>query len=245
MHDHDVHIYGERGELATATASWLAEGLARGDGALLLATPENRDAFGAALAEHGWDVRELERGQRLAWGDAETLLDEVMRGGKASAVALGAVVTRLTAELAPPSGRIRAFGELVDLLWRRGERGESERLEEAWNDLLARRRIALRCGYRIDDLFERDVHRDLVPRVCRTHRRVRLPGDERRLQRAVDGALAERLGPGDASLVYERATATPLRRSAAVAAPQLALAWLAAHMPDAATDVLAAARQRY
>lgn len=242
IHSHDVQIYSERNELAATVADFLTEGLERGDGCLVLATAENVRAFAFELAARGFDLDALQAERRLALADAERTVEEICSGTEPSAASLEAVVARLTGELDAPSGRIRAYGELVDVLWRHGARAESERLEEYWNRLLERRRIDLLCGYHADDPFARDLYLDLVPRVCRTHQAVTLAADEERLRVAVDGALARLLGPADASLVYERAAA---RDGASLPPTQLVLSWLSAHMPRTAESVLAEARSRY
>lgn len=242
MHCHDVQIYSERNELAARVAAFLTEGLERGDGCLVLATAGTVRAFAPVLAGRGLDLEALQAERRLALADAERIVAEICTGTEPSAVALEAVVVRLTDGLDAPSGRIRAYGELVDVLWQRGARAESERLEEYWNRLLGRHGIDLLCGYHADDPFARDLYLDLVPRVCRTHRLVTLPPDEERLRVAVDGALSRLLGPADASLVYERAAAGP---GAALPPTQLVLSWLSAHMPRTAESVLAEARATY
>lgn len=242
MHHHDVQIYSERHELAARVADFLTEGFERGDGCLVLATAESVRAVAPLLAGCGLPVETLQAQRRLALGDAEQIVDEICAEAEPSAAALEAVVVRLTDELDAPSGRIRAYGELVDVLWHRGARAESERLEEHWNRLLERRRIDLLCGYHADDPFARDLHLDLVPRVCRTHEAVMLPADEERMRVAVDGALSRLLGPADASLVYERAANSG---EASVPPTQLVLSWLSAHMPRTAETVLAEARSQY
>lgn len=242
MHHHDVQIYSDRNELAARVAAFFEGGLERGDGCLLLATAPSASRLVGAFAERGLDVEALQAERRLALGDAERIVDEICADGGPSGPALEAVVARLTDELRARSGRIRAYGELVDVLWHRGAWSESEQLEEHWSRLLERRRIDLLCAYHVDDPFARDLHLDLVPRVCRTHETVTLPTDEKRFQVAVDTALSRLLGPGDAGLVYERAT---MRGGASVPPAQLVLSWLSAHMPRTAQSVLAEARAHY
>lgn len=52
------------------------------------------------------------------------------------------------------TGSVRAFGEMVSLLWDEGRHQAAARLEELWNDTLAESCCSLFCAYRID-LFDR------------------------------------------------------------------------------------------
>jgi len=47
---------------------------------------------------------------------------------------------------------VRAYGEMVDVLWQRGERDAAIRLEEFWNDLARLQTFSLLCAYCIDHL---------------------------------------------------------------------------------------------
>ena len=48
------------------------------------------------------------------------------------------------------SGSVRAFGEMVGLLWVDGQRSAATRLEEYWNELLSGSTLSLFCAYPID-----------------------------------------------------------------------------------------------
>ena len=98
-----------------------------------------------------------------------------------------------------PQRRIRAFGEMVDLLCERGNPTGAARLEELWNRLARRRSFSLLCGYRID-VFDRDAQISVLPEICRSHSHV-LPVDdparlERRRRRSARGGARIAGGPG-------------------------------------------------
>jgi hypothetical protein len=137
---------------------------------------------------------------------------------------------------------VRVFGEMVDLLCRRGDGLAADELEALWNELGTRRHFTLLCGYRLD-LFDRDVQVRLLPQVYRSHTQVVSASDAERLEAAVQSALTAILGEEDAQKVYARVARR--RRDAHVPASQLALMWVSAHMPRAAEEILASAHERY
>jgi signal transduction histidine kinase len=66
---------------------------------------------------------------------------------------------------------LRAYGEMVDMLWRDGNPRAAIRLEELWNDLGKRHSFALLCGYLMDN-FVAEAHGEGFQRVCDTHTHV-------------------------------------------------------------------------
>jgi KaiC/GvpD/RAD55 family RecA-like ATPase len=242
--DHLVQVYRDAGDLAQSVAVFLGAGFERGEPAVLVATDGHRPLIDEALARRGWVVSDLEQeGQFVAVG-AEATLEAIEQKGEPSlrrfASVVGGLLDRATAGV--PGRRVRVFGEMVDLLVRDERVAAADALEEMWNRLGARRTFTLLCGYEID-VFDRAAQTGLLPQVCRSHSHVLPLVDPERMERAVDKALVETLGAGDAQKVY--AQIARQERDAQVPASQLALMWVSAHMPRAADRILATARTHY
>ena len=60
------------------------------------------------------------------------------------------VVGSLVAQLAEGGRGVRAFGEMVAILWEQGNRAAAVRLEELWNELQKTQTFALFCAYPIE-----------------------------------------------------------------------------------------------
>ena len=67
--------------------------------------------------------------------DADDMLRQISRNGSPDANAFEIVVGRPVAALARRGRRVRAYGEMVDLLAMRGELADAIKLETLWNDL--------------------------------------------------------------------------------------------------------------
>jgi hypothetical protein len=241
-HDHTVLVYDEDRELVEEVAAWLGAGLDQGGAAVGLVSAEHLRGLRALLADRALDVRALESDGRLTLRDADAILPDVLEHGVPSRARFERTVTRLLDRASVGGRPVRIFGELVDILYRRGDAVAADRLEKLWNGLAAHRRFALLCGYGCADVFARDVQAELLPQVLRTHARVHAVGDPERMRTAVDSALVESLGVAEAAMIYERVFA---RHRGRMPAPQLALMWVSRHMPRAAERVLAAAREHY
>lgn len=241
---HGVQIYADAEELGASVAEYLAAGFDTGCPAVLVATPDHARRVRAALAARGWSERRLEAAALLRVEDAEATLDRILDERRPSPAAFESVVGGLidAASERFPDADVRVFGEMVDLLCRRGERAAAAELEELWNRLGRSRRFSLLCGYRLD-VFDRASQTGVLPEVCRAHSHVLPAADTGRLAHAVDLALEDVLGPAEAGKVYALVGAQI--REARVPAPQLVLMWVSENMPALADRVLASARARY
>jgi hypothetical protein len=240
---HAVQVYGDVSELADSVAKYLAVGFDLGEPAVVIATPEHWTCFGERLAESGWSAARIEQQGLLFCADADATLAAIMDGDRPSAGQFEAVVGGLLDGVGTrfPNRRIRAFGEMVNLLCERGNPRAAAALEELWNRLARRRSFSLLCGYGVD-IFDRDAQVSVLPQICRSHSHVLAARDPERLERAVDAALDEALGP-KADQVYALLGEPPRRKK--VPPAQLALMWVSSQMPQSAEHILASAKTHY
>src|SRR4029079_18087350 len=143
--DHLVQVYREREFLAEAVTYFVRDGLHQGEGALIIARPEHRRLFAARLgANAAVHVR-----------DAEQTLAAFMVDGMPEWSAFHRVCGGAIRNLRLQSTGMRAYGEMVDILWQRGERKAALRLEDFWNGLRREQPFSLLCAYAIDPLEPR------------------------------------------------------------------------------------------
>jgi KaiC/GvpD/RAD55 family RecA-like ATPase len=151
--EHLVQLYGGDDQLLTSNVTrYLLEGLKRGDGLLVIATPEHREAIVRQMAEEDSGTAAAVEGGRLVLLDARETLDRFMMDGQPDwelfEQAVGGICEELRGRV---GGRgIRAFGEMVGLLWMEGQHSAAIRLEEYWNRLLEGNAVCLFCAYPID-----------------------------------------------------------------------------------------------
>jgi PAS domain S-box-containing protein len=70
--------------------------------------------------------------------------------------------------------RVRAFGEMVDILWRAGRQSAALHLEELWNEASVNHSFSLLCGYVMANFYKEGVERQFDA-VCRAHTHVLSP----------------------------------------------------------------------
>jgi hypothetical protein len=145
---HDVQFYDDDQQLATSIGRYLAEGIRFAQPAIVIATPQHRRAFAAVMRTLGVDVEGLHDSQ-LVWLDARETLSAFMQGHRPDAELFEATVGNVFEKLIGTRHyvTVRAYGEMVDLLWRDGKQAAALELEALWNALANRYAFALRCAY--------------------------------------------------------------------------------------------------
>ncbi len=176
---HVVQFYGHDRELAERVPDYLRGVLDGGGAAIVIATPEHRSEFEDRLARAGADLAAMRADGRYLTLDARETLREILAGGHEaeSPVLDGAAFERVVGSLirqAAASGRpVRAYGELVALLWDDGLVNAAVQLEALWDELSHSQPFSLFCGYRADSMT-REI--DAFAEVCRLHQAVMEPG---------------------------------------------------------------------
>ena len=241
--DHLVQLYTDEIFLCRAVAQFIGPALAQGEGAVIIAIPEHVEAFARTLSAT-IDVAAARARDQLLFLDAETSLAQFMVDGQPDRAAFFSLVNGALDRLRRGGhDRVRAFGEMVNLLWR-DDLAATMALETLWNEALADGRVSLLCAYRIDN-FDREVHRGILHRISRCHSHFIPVDDYDRLEQAVDRAYKDVFGAfGDPqglremlSTRYQSATAMPRAQAALHAVRELT--------PTIADDVLARARRYY
>lgn len=240
--NHMCQIYADEAFLVDAIAHFIATGLRRDAGVVVIATAEHWDACTARLAEQKVSLREAEWRGQLVLLDAEKTLSQFMVGGMPDWKSFQDVVGSAINNVRHRYARVRAFGEMVGILWRRGERRAALRLEELWNHLVKVQDLALCCAYRIDGLAD-DAYDGALASLCEAHSHIIPAPDYRRLDESVARASKEVLGSRVARMLQSLAAERP--PSARMPAGQSMLLWLEENMPLTAPRVLARARAHY
>src|SRR5260370_28758929 len=139
LQEHVVQFYqGTDGLLTANVGRSLGEGLRRGDGVLVVAGAEHKDAFIRELHRIGSAPDGAMRDGRLAFLDADEIVARFMvdeqpewdRFEKALAPGMWEVGAHAS------NMQLRAYGEMVGILWKNGNVPAAIRIEEFWNKLL-------------------------------------------------------------------------------------------------------------
>jgi hypothetical protein len=182
--DHIVQLYTDDGFLTRAVSQFIGAGLLAGEAAVIVATPSHIRALDAQLGLQV-EVAAVRARDQLVVFDAETCLAGLLVDGRLDRDQfLGFVNETLDRAEIAGNGRVRVFGEMVNLLCGRDPQAAAE-LEALWSGVLTTRSVCLLCAYRLDN-FDRHVHRGLLHQISRSHSHVVPVEHYERLESAVD-----------------------------------------------------------
>ena len=170
---HVVQFYETDVFLAATVADYLAAGLGAGQPLVVIATEAHREAFGARLRGKGLDIDSALRRGQITWLDARETLATFMIDGMPDPGRFRSALSAVLERSLRASGRVtvRAYGEMVDLLYHDGHSHAALRLEELWNDLAGEYQFSLLCAYRMGN-FNGESHGEGFRQVCRNHGQV-------------------------------------------------------------------------
>jgi hypothetical protein len=238
--DHIVQVYQDEAFLADAVAEYVGCGLRQGEAAVVIAAPAHIEAFRQKLERDGVAAAAaVERGQ-LRLLDAEDSLAKFTVGGRLDWTQFHAVVGGLIAELRLQYPAVRAYGEMVDVLWQRREREAAIRLEEFWNDLAGLQTFSLFCAYYLDNL-DPGAYGGPLEHVCKVHTHLIPARDYSSFNESVSNATKAVLDQPLAQMLMSLAASH--RPATQMPLGQATLLWLKQNMPRTAERVLARLRE--
>jgi hypothetical protein len=200
--DHIVQLYQDQDFLNRAVCRFAAAALANGEGLILVPTSAHWNAFRPRLEAEGVDVEAAQGRGQLTVVDADDFLPSFMRGAMPDApVFLGLaaeVITRARGAGCYP--KVRWWGEMVNILWERGDVAGSMSLEDLFDQLGHEQDVAIFCSFLMDN-FSGEVHARMLPRLGENHSHLIPVEDYARLECAVAEALRETIGPVEAPVL--------------------------------------------
>jgi hypothetical protein len=245
-HSHFVQLHDadDATVLLANIGRYLAEGLMRGEGGIVIATEAHRAALPAAVAKAGFAPEAALHDGRLVFLDAHETLDRLLVDGQPNPQRFADVVAASIRELSARTGRrgIRAYGEMVGVLWTAERYAAAIRLEELWNTFLGEGGFELFCAYPID-IFGKGFRPDDVDALLATHTHL-LPAGNAALQHAVERAMDEVLGRR-AHGVRELSSLQARPDWPALPSAEATILWLRANLPVYADEIVARARRYY
>ncbi len=146
---HMVQFYEDERFLCEDVARFLGAGIGAGEPLVVIATEAHWETVCEHLSSNAFDIERARRAGQLTVLDARATLSEILVDGMPDGGRFRALVGGLfeTITAGRPGVRVRAFGEMVDLLYSEGHRRAALHLEELWNDLGKDHQLSLLCAY--------------------------------------------------------------------------------------------------
>jgi hypothetical protein len=167
---HAVRFYKDSDSLCAIVASFLKDGFAESQPAVVIATAKHGRMIAKCLSKAGLDVEDLKVKRQIFLLDADWLLSQFMIDGMPNAGLFKRAVAPILEGACAKRDNcvVRAYGEMVDVLWRAGQTVAATRLELLWNNLAQTHEFALLCGYAMGNFYKEGA----IDEICGAHSHV-------------------------------------------------------------------------
>lgn len=145
--EHLVQLYDDGAVFLDALEGYIGGGLFAGDGTVVIATEAHLDALAMRLMASGVDLHAAIARDQYIPVRADATLAKFMVDGWPDEGLFQEVTRQLIARARGDRRRVRAFGEMVALLWVDGNCEAVVRLEQLWHDLCGKEAFSLFCAY--------------------------------------------------------------------------------------------------
>ncbi len=167
--NHLVHFYPFDDVLLASLAEYFYKGLSTGETCIAIATPSHLVSLNAALRAKGLHLTEAIESNQYIMLDASNTLSNFMVNEQPEYERFLECIGR-TITLASGRGKpVRAFGEMVAILWERNNLAGLLQLEKYWHGLVNEQSFSLYCAYP-KTLFDRSSsHKEAIDKICDCH----------------------------------------------------------------------------
>jgi hypothetical protein len=167
--EHVVQIYDDDTMLLNTLADYAQDGFYAGDSVIVIATGEHLEALNSRFRANGLNLGPLIAADQYIPLNADETLSKFMVNGSPDEKYFMETVSAVIKRARKNGRKIRAFGEMVALLWERENGSATIQLEQLWNKFCAVETISLFCAYPKSG-FTRDAGATVM-HICGAHSR--------------------------------------------------------------------------
>lgn len=171
--EHLVQFYENDSVFISTLESFVRSGIDSGDSVILIATDGTLKAIDQRMSERGVSLKNARRRNQYVALEAKETLSKFVVNGWPDDELFKKVITEVIDRSRGDGRKVRAFGEMVAVLWAEGKSGATVRLEYLWHRLCEKEVFSLLCAYPKSG-FTQDAEASMKE-ICDAHSRV-IPG---------------------------------------------------------------------
>jgi hypothetical protein len=165
--EHLVQIYEDDAVFLDTLAEFVAGGLLQGESVVVIATPQHRQGLQKRLASKEIALGAAQSTDQLILLDAEQTMAEFLVEKWPDDALFHEAIGRIIQRAKRNGRKVRAFGEMVAVMWAQGYCGATIRLEHLWANFCRDQRFSLFCAYPKTGFTENAA--EDIGRVCALH----------------------------------------------------------------------------
>ena len=174
--DHVVQIYDDEQSFLSLLEGFVTGGFDANDCVVVIATEEHLHALENRLRFKGYNLFELKLQNQYVPLSARDTLSEFMINNWPDEVLFRHVMSRHITKARTRQRNVRAFGEMVALLYAQGHSGATVQLENLWNKICQIEGLSLFCSYP-RSVFNQSALEGILD-ICGTHSKIIKPASD-------------------------------------------------------------------
>jgi hypothetical protein len=173
--NHVLQIYESDAVILASLEGFVLGGFERNESVVIIAAEERLRSLNARLLELGHDLDALQEHSYYIPLNAHECLAQFMVNGWPDEKKFTSFVTSVVKQAKGRNDRkVRAYGEMVAILWAQGNNGATVNLEQLWNKFCASESFCLFCAYPKSG-FTQNVN-ESIDHICSHHTEI-ISGD--------------------------------------------------------------------
>jgi hypothetical protein len=168
--NHLIQVYDSDQVFLNTLEGFAGSGFIADESVIVIATGQHIADLNKRLLSQGFNIEKLIKNGQYIPLDAEESLARFMVNGWPDDVLFSKFVNKVIAKARKRNKKVRAFGEMVAVLWEKGLGGATVHLEHLWNQFCATESFCLFCAYPKAG-FTQDANTS-IQHLCATHSRI-------------------------------------------------------------------------
>jgi hypothetical protein len=165
--DHLVQIYENDAVFMNTLEGFTGDGFIKGESVIVIATQKHLDFLKQRLNSQGFNIDDLISTDQYIPVNAEECIEHFMVNNWPDEELFNQFASSLIKRGQKNDRKVRAFGEMVAVLWAKGHSGATVKLENLWHKLHHTNPFSLYCAYPKSG-FTQDA-RASIAKICKTH----------------------------------------------------------------------------
>jgi hypothetical protein len=164
--DHLVQFYDHEKSFLDTLEGFVGSGLLAGENVIVIATRQHLDSLNSRLQGQGFDLIHLVATDQYVPLEATDTLNLFMVNDKPDKSLFDFHIKGLLRQATLNGKKVRAFGEMVAVLWDDGHFDATVQLEQLWHDLHQQGAFSLFCAYPKSSMPLSTTH---LHAICHSH----------------------------------------------------------------------------
>lgn len=163
---HICEFYPTAADRIRSICQFIVPGLIQGEAVLVIATFENLEMLKSSLILYAIDINEFIDSGQLILLDAHKTLEKFIRNDLIDYFLFFNLMNEVLEKITSNFPKIRAYGEMVDILYKTRDIDITLELESLWSEVSLHHKFSLLCGYTAENFRGRHYH---IKQICSSH----------------------------------------------------------------------------